>query len=515
MNSPTFPSVSAALAAVVPLALAGCGAADAAPGGTPGGVVRRRAARGHRRARLDAQHQPHRHLPGPGRGLVRGGGARRRDRRAGRDVRRCSSLAAGKADVAFSVAGGAGPGPGRGRAASSRRRDHRAQHVEPGGAGRRRHRRPRRPRGQDLRRLRRPARAGADRASSWSATAATRAGGVRRRGRRRLPDRPGARPVRRRVDLRRLGRDPARRGRRASTSTPSRSSTTPTASPTGTRRSSPRPGRCWTRSRTSRAGSWRPLRAGTRRPPADPEAAAEALLAGRARARPGAGRRRAPSGWAPQYAIAATWGTQRAEVWDEVRRVPGGRGLTEPGFDSGRRVDRRVLAQLVTVLEARGLSVRFGDVVALDGVDLEVADGEFVAVVGPSGCGKSTLLRAFGGMLPPGAAVSGTLALPRCRDGGPATAWMPQRDGLLPWRRAWSNALLGAGSRGSRCPTPRRVPPSCSRRSVWRASSAPGRTSCRAGCGSGSRCCGPAWPAARCCCSTSRSARWTRSRGGG
>ncbi|MFD6448827.1 ABC transporter ATP-binding protein [Promicromonospora sp. NPDC060204] len=98
----------------------------------------------------------------------------------------------------------------------------------------------------------------------------------------------------------------------------------------------------------------------------------------------------------------------------------------------------------MSVLAARGLSVRFGGVLALDGVDLAVADGEFVAVVGPSGCGKSTLLRALGGMLPPGATVSGELTLPTLPDGGAATAWMPQRDGLLPWRRAWSNALLGA-----------------------------------------------------------------------
>lgn len=106
----------------------------------------------------------------------------------------------------------------------------------------------------------------------------------------------------------------------------------------------------------------------------------------------------------------------------------------------------------MSVLAASGLGVRFGDVAALDGVDLEVADGEFVAVVGPSGCGKSTLLRAFGGMLPPDATVSGTLRLPTLPDGGRAAAWMPQRDGLLLWRRAWSNALLGA--RIARIPRP-------------------------------------------------------------
>jgi len=50
------------------------------------------------------------------------------------------------------------------------------------------------------------------------------------------------------------------------------------------------------------------------------------------------------------------------------------------------------------MLSIRGLVVRFGDVRALDGVDLEVADGEVVCVLGPSGCGKSTLLRAVAGL---------------------------------------------------------------------------------------------------------------------
>ncbi len=39
-----------------------------------------------------------------------------------------------------------------------------------------------------------------------------------------------------------------------------------------------------------------------------------------------------------------------------------------------------------------------GGVVAVQGVDLEVADGELIVIVGPSGCGKSTLLRMVAGL---------------------------------------------------------------------------------------------------------------------
>ncbi|MGH9050686.1 MAG: ABC transporter ATP-binding protein [Acidimicrobiia bacterium] len=59
------------------------------------------------------------------------------------------------------------------------------------------------------------------------------------------------------------------------------------------------------------------------------------------------------------------------------------------------------------MLGIRGLIVRYGDVAALDGLDLDVADGEVVCVLGPSGCGKSTLLRAVAGLEVPAA---GTVA---------------------------------------------------------------------------------------------------------
>jgi multiple sugar transport system ATP-binding protein len=49
-------------------------------------------------------------------------------------------------------------------------------------------------------------------------------------------------------------------------------------------------------------------------------------------------------------------------------------------------------------LTLRNLSKSFGSVTVLKGIDLEIADGEFVVVVGPSGCGKSTLLRMIAGL---------------------------------------------------------------------------------------------------------------------
>lgn len=50
------------------------------------------------------------------------------------------------------------------------------------------------------------------------------------------------------------------------------------------------------------------------------------------------------------------------------------------------------------MLSIRGLTKRFGDVVAVDATDLDVAQGELVCLLGPSGCGKSTLLRMVAGL---------------------------------------------------------------------------------------------------------------------
>ncbi len=60
---------------------------------------------------------------------------------------------------------------------------------------------------------------------------------------------------------------------------------------------------------------------------------------------------------------------------------------------------------------------RFGDVVAVDHINLEVQDGEFFSLLGPSGCGKTTTLRMIGGFEQP---TSGRIELQ-----GRDVTWLP------------------------------------------------------------------------------------------
>ena len=84
---------------------------------------------------------------------------------------------------------------------------------------------------------------------------------------------------------------------------------------------------------------------------------------------------------------------------------------------------------------------------ALDGLTLEVADGDMIAVIGPSGCGKSTLLLLAAGLLAPGqgsVSVGGAAVSEPRRE----TALILQDFGLLPWKTVAENAGLGLRIRG-------------------------------------------------------------------
>ena len=153
-------------------------------------------------------------------------------------------------------------------------------------------------------------------------------------------------------------------------------------------------------------------------------------------------------------------------------------------------------------------------VVAVDGVDLEIAEGEFFTLLGPSGSGKTTLLRLIAGFERPD---SGTIEL-----GGVDVTRQPpyardvntvfQDYALFPhMTRDRERRVRAEDPQGGRSPSADAGPSGCSRWSGFPGSGAASRSSCPGDSANVSR-----WPARsstsrRCSCSTSRSERSTSS----
>ena len=88
-----------------------------------------------------------------------------------------------------------------------------------------------------------------------------------------------------------------------------------------------------------------------------------------------------------------------------------------------------------------------GQVVALEGIDLTIREGEFVTLVGPSGCGKSTVLNIIVGLLEPSSGELLYRGRPT-RGVNRAIGYITQSDNLFPWRTVLENVTFGLEMRG-------------------------------------------------------------------
>jgi sulfonate transport system ATP-binding protein len=91
--------------------------------------------------------------------------------------------------------------------------------------------------------------------------------------------------------------------------------------------------------------------------------------------------------------------------------------------------------------QVRGLVRRFGPTAVLDGLNLDIPAGSFIALLGRSGSGKTTLLRTLAGL---DTAEQGDVLLPLRR------AVVFQEPRLMPWKRVWENVALGLPPEGAR-----------------------------------------------------------------
>src|SRR3954471_1586423 len=115
---------------------------------------------------------------------------------------------------------------------------------------------------------------------------------------------------------------------------------------------------------------------------------------------------------------------------------------------SGAEAPTRTTAVALTEVDITFRLADDGSYAAVQRASLDVADGEFVAIVGPTGCGKSTLLNVTAGLFPPSQGRveifgSGLAALNR------QAGYLFQTDALFPWKTALENVAIGLETTGT------------------------------------------------------------------
>src|SRR5437762_12992461 len=101
-------------------------------------------------------------------------------------------------------------------------------------------------------------------------------------------------------------------------------------------------------------------------------------------------------------------------------------------------------------VQLRDVRKTYADLEVIHGVDIEIADGEFIVIVGPSGCGKSTLLRMVAGLEPitQGDIVIGDRVVNRLEPKDRDIAMVFQNYALYPHMSVFDNMAYGLKIRG-------------------------------------------------------------------
>jgi sulfonate transport system ATP-binding protein len=93
-------------------------------------------------------------------------------------------------------------------------------------------------------------------------------------------------------------------------------------------------------------------------------------------------------------------------------------------------------------IEVKNLTKRFGDLLVLNDISFDVAQGEFLAIVGPTGCGKTTFLNCLSKLMPTSAGdifVDGEVADPKKHN----ISFVFQEPTCMPWRTVRENVAFG------------------------------------------------------------------------